>query len=259
MNKKVNEFNKAAAQVLGSRPKSADPHEALWRKWHDGGRRDSDLAELLDVFEPLVQRQAKARTRGAGGSIPYSAMESQLRIAAKKSIESFNPAGGTKLSTWVTTGLQRVTDFVAANRNFARIPKNRVDMYQKFQNARNALQDDLGREPTVQELSQQLPGVKPKDIQRLTSEIRTEHYIGGNPDPEADDGSIGHAPSQMRSILSLMPALLTPDEKRVFEELFPPTGGTASMADVARKTGLNKSRIYQLRAAIFKKTKPYLP
>jgi DNA-directed RNA polymerase specialized sigma subunit len=260
-NKKITEFNRTARQELGSKPKSADPHEELWRKWHAGGRQERDLVPLLDAFEHVIQKQARTRTRGVGGSIPYGAMETQLRLAAKKSIESFNPdSGGAKLQTWVTTGLQRVTDFVAANRNFARIPKNRVDLYQRVQNAKNELHDELGREPSAHEISQRLPDVKPNDIQRLMVEVRTEHYIGGNPNPEAaDDGSLGHAPSQMRSIISLMPSLLTSEEKKVFDQLFPSNGSPASMAEIAKRTGMNKSRVYQLRSAIFKKAKPYLP
>jgi DNA-directed RNA polymerase specialized sigma subunit len=258
-NKKINDFNRNAQSAIGPRARSNDPHAELWQKWHDGGRKDSDLEDVLDVFEPLIQKQARMRAKGAGGSIPYGAMESQLRIAAKKSIESYNPAGGTKLSTWVTTGLQRITDFVASNRNFSRIPKNRVDLFQRFQNAKNELHGELGREPSVHEISQRLPGVKPNDIARLTTEVRTEHYIGGNPDPEADDGSLGHTPSQMRGIISLMPALLTAEERQVFDHLFPSTGQMTPMNDVAKRTGMSKSRVYQVRAAIFKKAKPYLP
>lgn len=258
-NKKINDFNQTAHQALGSRPKSADPHEELWKKWHDGGRKEQDLVPLLDAFEPLIQRTAKNRTAGVGGGIPYGAMEPQLRIAAKKSIERFSPGGGAKLSTWVTTGLQRVTDFVASNRNFSRIPKNRVDLYQGFQNAKNELTEELGRAPHEHEIAERLPGVKKTDIGRLMTEVRRELLIGGNPDPEADDGSLGHAPSQVRSALSLMPSILSPEEKRVFDQLYPPSGHAASMQEIAQRTGMNKSRIYQIRAAIFKKVKPYLP
>jgi len=258
-NKKITQFNNAARPALGSRAKTADPHEELWRKWHSGGRQAKDLEPLLDEFEGLIQKQARARVAGTGGAITYGAMEMQLRRAVKKSIESFDPSGGAKLSTWVRTGLLRVTDQVAEWRNFARIPKNRMDLYQRFQNAKNELHHELGREPMAHEISQRLPDVKQTDIQRLMNEVRTEHIIGGSPDPESDDGSLGHAPSQIRGILSLAPSLLTPEERKVFDNLFPQHGTAPTMAEIAKRTGMTSSRVYQVRASIFKKLKPHLP
>lgn len=250
----VDEFNKAASAAVSKLPKE----QKLWEDWHQGGRTPEKLDALMHSLEPLVQQHATKQTRGFGGSIPHSAMEAQLRLAALKGIQSYDPDKGTKLKTHVITNFMRTTGFVAANRNFSRIPKNRLEKFQSFHNAKNELYDELGREPTVEELQGSLGWKNVNEVKRLNKEIRRELYIGGNPDPEADDGSHGHSPSQIRSILSLAPSMLTPEERRVFDELYPSVGEPASMAQIAKKTGLNQGQIYRIRTAIYNKVKPHL-
>lgn len=249
------QFNQNARRATGG---ANDPHRELWQTWADSGKKQEHLEPLLDALEPTIQSYAKRKMKGLGGSIPYSALEQQLRIAAKKGLESYKPEGGTKVRTWVIGNFQRTSDFVSGNRNFAHIPKPRVELYQKFQNAKNEFQSEHGHEPTLEDMKRLLPDVDPKELKPLMSEIRRELYIGGHPDPEADDGSIGHAPSQVRSIISLMPALLTSEEQRVFDQLFPSIGEPPTIAQIARKTGLNQNQVYRLRSSIYRKVKPHL-
>ncbi len=249
-------FNQSARKAAA--PGGHDPHRELWQKWVDSGKKKEHLEPLLDALEPTIQTHAKRKLKGLGGSIPYSALEQQLRIAAKKGLESYDPTKGTKVRTHVITNFQRTTDFVAGNRNFAHIPKPRVELYQRFQNARNEYMQEHGHEPTLEEMKRLLPDVPEKNLNPMMREIRRELYIGGHPDPEADDGSIGHAPSQVRSIISLMPALLTPEEQKVFDQLYPSMGEPLTVAQIAKKTGLNQNQVYRLRSAIYKKVKPHL-
>lgn len=248
------QFNQNARRA----PSGHDPHRELWQTWVDSGKRKEHLEPLLEALEPTIQSYAKRKMKGLGGSIPYSALEQQLRIAAKKGLESYKPEGGTKVRTWVIGNFQRTSDFVSGNRNFAHIPKPRVELYQKFQNAKNEFHSEHGHEPTFEDMKRLLPDVPPKELKPLMTEIRRELYIGGHPDPEADDGSIGHAPSQVRSIISLMPALLTPEEQRVFDQLFPSMGEAPSIAQIAKRTGLNQNQVYRLRSSIYRKVKPHL-
>lgn len=248
-------FNSVARTAA---PGGHDPHLDLWKTWHGSGKKPEHLEPLMDALEPTIQNAAKRKLKGLGGSIPYSALEQQLRIAAKKGLESYDPTRGTKVRTHIITNFQRTTDFVAGNRNFAHIPKPRVEMYQKFTNAKNIFMEEHGHEPTLHDMKALLPDIKEKDLKPMMNEIRRELYIGGHPDPEADDGSLGHAPSQVRSIISLMPALLSPEEQKVFDHLYPQLGEPSSVAQIARKTGMNQNQVYRVRSAIYKKVRPHL-
>ncbi len=249
-------FNQSAKQVS---PRARDPHRELWDKWNESNRHPDHLEPLLDALEPTIQSHAKRKLKGLGGSIPYSALEQQLRIAAKKGLESYKPESGTKVRTWVISNFQRITDDVSKWRNFAQIPKPRVELYQRFMNAKNEFMNQHGHEPTLADMRQLLPDVPERDLKPMMKEIRRELFIGGHPDPDsADDGSLGHAPSQVRSIISLMPALLTPEEQRVFDHLFPTMGTPQTVAQIARKVGLNQNQVYRIRSSIYKKVKPHL-
>lgn len=249
-------FNQEARKAAA--PGGHDPHRELWQTWSDSGKKPKHLEPLLDALEPTIQSFAKRKLKGLGGSIPYSALEQQLRIAAKKGLDSYDPTKGTKVRTHVITNFQRTTDFVAGNRNFAHIPKPRVEMYQQFQNAKNEFMEEHGHDPTLNDMKRLLPDIPEKELKPLMKEIRRELFIGGHPDPEADDGSIGHAPSQVRSIISLMPALLTSDEQKVFDHLFPAMGNPLTIAQIARKSSMNQNQVYRIRSAIYKKVKPHL-
>lgn len=239
--------------------KANDPHLELWKKWDDGGRKEPHLEPLMDALEPTVQQYAKKMHKGIGGSIPYSAVEAQVRIATKKGLDSYDPDKGTKVRTWVIGGLKQTSTFLAKNRNFAGVPKPRFQQFQRFQNAKNEFIATHGHEPTFEDMKVMLPDIPESSLRPMMTEFRREIFIGGNPDPEAaDDSSLGHPPSQIRTIISLMPALLTPEEKKVFDHLYPTTGSPASIAQISKKTGLSQNQIYRIRAAIYKKAKPHL-
>lgn len=258
MTRQKSPFDKFNQQARAATPRGHDPHRALWENWANNGKQPEHLEPLLDAMEPTIQSHAKRKLKGLGGSIPYSALEQQLRIAAKKGLESYKPDSGAKVRTWVITNFQRVTDDISKWRNFAQIPKPRVEMYQRFMNAKNEFVSHHGHEPTLADMKKALPDIPEKDLRPMMKEIRRELFIGGNPDPEADDGSLGHAPSQIRSIISLMPALLTPEEQKVFDHLYPAIGAPQSVAQIARRTGLSQNQVYRVRSAIYRKVKPHL-
>lgn len=247
-------FNRDAKKVKGP----DDPHLDLWKKWDSGGRQSKHLEPLLDSLAPTIQSHAKKIHSGVGGGIPYSSIEAKVRIAAKQGLESYTPDRGAKVRTWVIGNFQRTTDFVAKNRNFSNIPKPRFEKYQQFQNAKNEFLEMHGHEPSYEEMKVLLPDIPPRTLKPLMQEFRRDLYIGGGSDPDAEDGSMGTGPSQIRTLLSLTPALLTTEEKRVFDHLYPSDGSSGSIAQVSKKTGLSQNQIYRVRAAIYKKVKPHL-
>lgn len=242
--------------------KTADPHLEMWKKWDSSGRHPDHLEPLMDALEPTVQQHAKRVHSGVGGSIPYAAVEAKYRVSAKMSLDKYDPSKGMKVRNFVLNEFKRTTDFIDANRNFASVPGSRVGLYQRFQNAKNAFITEHGHEPTFEELKVLLPDIPERQLKPLMTEFRRELYIGGNPDPESsDDSSLEHHASEVQTLLSLMPGLLTPDEKKVFAELRlagPDDRKAVNVAAIARKTGMTQNQVYRHRAAIMKKVEPHL-
>lgn len=224
----------------------------LWEKWHTQGRKDDHLVPLLSSLDPFIKSKARAFARQGDMGIPKSSVEAELRRHAIKGIKTFDPTRGTKLTTHIGNKFLAMSDFVSENRNFAHIPKARFQKFQAFRNAQMELEQEHGRTPTTRELQGVLGWKNPKDVARMEKEIKSELYVG-------DQGEDEGASSEIRSMIQLMPSLLKNDkEKQVFQALFPRSGGTPKVKDIARQTGLSEQKVYQLRAKILHRAKPYL-
>ena len=168
----------AAARYKAYKARGAKEHQ-MWESWDTKGRKPGDLKPLVASMDNIIDREAKNRVGGTGGSIPFAAMKNEVRKAAIRGIETYDPNKGTKLTTHVRNNLMRVTGFVAANRNASGYtPKSRIDKYQYFQNAQNELQGQLGRAPTFSELDAATPNMSKNDVKRMLKEVRPEVYSG---------------------------------------------------------------------------------
>jgi len=101
----------------------------LWHIWNDSGRQQEHLEPLLKSIDPLIKSETNKRMTGLGGAIVSSAMKNELRNAAVKSLESYDPRRGTQLTTHVVNGFMRISDFVSANRNAKYMPREDVEKY----------------------------------------------------------------------------------------------------------------------------------
>lgn len=254
--KSVDEYNKAHKKKL-AQEKRRHEYEG-WKRWRQTGR-DEDLEPVVSSMNPMIQRQADKMLRGGGygGYIPKQALEQQLRIAAVKGLKSYDPNRGTQLITHVYNQFPRVTDFVASGRNFARIPKGRMDRYQQFQNAQQELEGELHREPTDDELQSRLQWPNKRDVGRMRKEIRKDLYSDLGEDQQFG-GSTQGSPSQIRSILGVMPSRFTAEERRIADAMFPASGDPKDVNSVARELGMPRSRVYRVRSRIQQKIGPYV-
>lgn len=221
----------------------------MWQRWNQGGRRPQDLEPLLKSLDNVIDREARMRSSGLGGSIPQAALKNELRNAAVKALETYDPSMNTKLTTHVKNNFMRTTGFIAANRNASGYaPKNRVDKYQYYMNAKNDLEQQLGREPTFEELAAAAPDISRNDLRRMQKEIRSEVFSGLG--TEFEDGvSLDAAKSRLR----LYRSRLTPQEQQVADALF--SGQYRSSGQVAKALGLTPVQLSKLKASIERKTR----
>tara|TARA_Y100000310_G_scaffold313881_2_gene362756 strand:- start:387 stop:1220 length:834 start_codon:yes stop_codon:yes gene_type:complete len=226
--------------------------QVLWQRWDRGGRKPEHLTPLLKSLDPFIKSKVRGYAKQGDIGIPKRSIETKLRQHAMKGIKTFDPKQGTKLTTHIGNKFLAMSDFVHENRNFAHIPKARSQQFQPFRNAQMELEMELGRDPTVPELQKRLQWPNVKDVARMKREIKSELWSG---DQGEDQGSS----SQIRSMIQLMPSMLKGnDEKKVFGALYPTGGGIPSVKQVARNTGMSEQRVYQLRARILNRAKPYL-
>lgn len=228
----------------GRRPKELE----MWHAWNDGGRQEAQLQPLLKSLEPLVRNATNQKLRGLGGSIPKAALHNELRNAAQRAIQTFDPTKGAQLTTHVTTNFQRITDFVAANRNARYMPREDVDKLQQFNGAKQELTDQLGREPTLAELGTKLPGWGAAKIKKMSKGFGSELYTDMGTDFEGDAAKL-----TPRDAFMLVKSRMDPMEQRFAELHFPEEGPGHSIQQISKNLGISKDRAYRLKAKVERK------
>lgn len=265
--KDVEEFTKEANFALAKDELSAQRYDEyrgrrgkevqLWEAWERSGRKPELLGPLLKSLDPLVRAEARKRLTGLGGSISKPALTQQLRLAATRALETYKPERGTQLQTHVVNNFMRVTDFVAQNRNTKYMPKADVERYGAFQNAVAEFKETHGREPTTQELQQQL-GWGARSIKKMQRGFGAEVFTDMGADLEHDISAESPL-QQARSAFMLMKSQLTPEQQEFARLHYPEEGERQmSVAAIAKKLNMPEHKAYRIKRLVENKLAPII-
>jgi len=140
----------------------------LWHDWKGGNKQS--LPTLLRSMDPLIQQQVN---KFQAAAIPRTAIEAQGRALAVKAFEDYDPNKGAALNTHVFNHLKHLQRYVIDYQNVGKIPEHRGIQISRFRNIKRNLEEELGREPNVIELSEALDWSQ-KEVNRMVSEQRTD-------------------------------------------------------------------------------------
>lgn len=128
-----------------------DQDLTLWREWKQTGRTDK-LEALLNRLQPLIYRE----TSKWQAAVPGPALEAKARLLTAEALKTYDPNRGASIGTHVTSRLRKLSRSVYPYQNVARLPENKQLLYNSFMVAHNQLVDDLGRDPSTDELADHL-------------------------------------------------------------------------------------------------------
>jgi len=132
--------------------------------WKASGSKEA-LGVLVKQLQPLIYSQVER----VSGTLPKSALSAEAKKWTFKAIESYDPTRGTQLSTHVLNYLPKIRRLNYKFQNAARLPENLQLQYTNFQNSISHLQEDLGREPTDEEISKHIGWSKPAVVKFRSS------------------------------------------------------------------------------------------
>lgn len=141
----------------------------LWKQWKRTKSRQ-DASRLVNNFMPLVRRDISRYYSNQAPSVVDATAKKLILEAA----ESYNPTMGVALSTHVRNYMKKMNQESDAWRSPIKIPENRKYKHGTFMQANQDLQESLGREPTISELSDKLSWSQ-AEVKRMLLEIRGEY------------------------------------------------------------------------------------
>ncbi len=153
---------------------------AAWNRWKASGSRE-DLGVLFNHMEPVIQKEV---SRWASGPVARPVLNLEAKKISLNAFNSFDP-NKAKLNTHLTNNLKGLSRIVYTHTNPARMPEHQVLKLSTFMSSKQALEEQLGREPTSQEISEELAW-SPGEVERYQGQIRTG-YSTSQPLPPGFD------------------------------------------------------------------------
>ncbi len=270
-------------QQLGSNVKINDPVKMYLKEI---GRvellsheEEIDLAmRILEGDEEAKKKLAAANLRlvvsiakrYVGRGMLFLDLIQEGNMGLIKAVEKFDYTKGFKFSTYATWWIrQAITRAIADQARTIRIPVHMVETINKLTRVQRQLIQELGREPTAEEIAENMEGMTPekvREIQKISLEpVSLETPIGEEDDSHLgdfieDEGAMSPddyaANELLKDELNEVLLELTDREEKVLRLRFGlDDGRTRTLEEVGKEFNVTRERIRQIEAKALRKLK----